>query len=125
MPSRFFQHRLWHVYFLSERAHHWFYESLLHIRAWKSLLPDAGGWFVGGFAKQELKSRQPDYLRQFLEETCRGEWSHFIVMIFAPLFFLFNPPWAGWVMLAYGLLANLPCILVQRYNRRRLAAVIR
>ncbi len=36
------------------------------------------------------------------------------------LFFLWNPAWAGWVMVLYATLANGPCIITQRYNRVRL-----
>jgi glycosyl-4,4'-diaponeurosporenoate acyltransferase len=34
-----------------------------------------------------------------------------------PIFFVWNPPWACWLMTVYALGANLPCILAQRYNR--------
>ena len=37
----------------------------------------------------------------------------------APLFFLWNPWWADLIMLTYALMANLPCIFAQRYNRLR------
>jgi hypothetical protein len=36
------------------------------------------------------------------------------------LFFLWNPPWAGWVMVVYATFANFPRIIAQRYNRIRL-----
>jgi hypothetical protein len=34
-------------------------------------------------------------------------------------------PWARWMMTAYALVANLPCILVQRYNRFSLRRIMR
>ena len=42
-----------------------------------------------------------------------------------PIFFIWNPPWARWVMTVYALAANLPCILVQRYNRFTLNRIAR
>ena len=45
-------------------------------------------------------------------------------MCASPLFFLWNRPWVGGLMVAYGILGNLPCILVQRYNRLRLTRLI-
>jgi glycosyl-4,4'-diaponeurosporenoate acyltransferase len=37
------------------------------------------------------------------------------------IFFIWNPLWAGWVMVVYATLVNFPCIISQRYNRARLA----
>jgi glycosyl-4,4'-diaponeurosporenoate acyltransferase len=36
------------------------------------------------------------------------------------MFGLWNPPWAVAVMFIYATVANVPCLLVQRYNRARL-----
>ncbi|NCC52024.1 MAG: glycosyl-4,4'-diaponeurosporenoate acyltransferase [Spartobacteria bacterium] len=97
------------------------YERFFRIRKWKALLPDAAVWFRGGFAKKNLGGRSPDYFRRFEQETCRGELAHWLQMACAPLFFLWNPLWAGWIMVGYFLLSSLPCILTQRFNRIRLA----
>jgi glycosyl-4,4'-diaponeurosporenoate acyltransferase len=96
------------------------YRDLLRIRKWKSILPDGASWF-GAFSKKKLLSRDPDYLRTFLLETRRAEFAHWIMLFCFPIFFLWNPPWARLVMLAYAVFANLPFILVQRYNRVVLA----
>lgn len=101
-----------------------FYEQVLLIRLWKDHLPDAARWFAGGFAKGRLLARNGDYLRRFIRETWRGELCHWVAMAFAPVFFLWNPFWAGMIMVAYALVANLPCILVQRYNRSRMQRMI-
>ena len=101
------------------------YERAFAIKRWKDRLPDAARWFGGGFAKGTLQSADPEYLRRFIRETWRGELCHWIALGFAPVFFLWNPAWADWVMAGYAAAANLPCILTQRYNRarfRRLAA---
>ena len=42
----------------------------------------------------------------------------------APIFLVWNPPWASAVMVGFGLLSNLPPIVAQRYNRIRLAQAI-
>jgi len=36
------------------------------------------------------------------------------------VFYAWNPWWLAKAMLAFGVLANVPCLLVQRYNRARL-----
>jgi glycosyl-4,4'-diaponeurosporenoate acyltransferase len=97
----------------------WFYERIFGIKRWKDRLPDAARWFGGGFAKGALANTEPDYLRRFIRETWRGELCHWAALAWAPVFFLWNPWWADLVIAAYALAANLPCILVQRYNRLR------
>lgn len=97
----------------------------LAIRRWKDLLPDAGSWFRGGVAKRRLPRGTPDGLALFCRATVRGEACHWLVLGSAPLFFLWNPAWAGGVMILYAVLANLPCILVQRFNRARLLHIRR
>jgi glycosyl-4,4'-diaponeurosporenoate acyltransferase len=100
------------------------YRDGLSIRSWKSLLPDGAPW-LGGFAKKKIHSRDPAFLAQFILETRRAEWAHWCMLCCLPIFFLWNPPWACLVMTAYALAANLPCILVQRYNRMALDRAVR
>jgi glycosyl-4,4'-diaponeurosporenoate acyltransferase len=63
-------------------------------------------------------------LRRFVLETRRGETCHWLAILFTPLFLLWNPWWGFAVNLAYALLANVPCIVAQRYNRARLLALL-
>ncbi len=100
------------------------YRDWLAIRRWKSMLPDGAPW-LGGFAKKRFHSRDSTYIAQFLLETRRAELAHWCMLCCLPVFFLWNPPWARLVMTAYAVTANLPCILVQRYNRIALARVSR
>lgn len=102
----------------------WLYQHVLHVRQWKDSLPDAAGWFAGGFAKRSLATAEPDYLRRFIRETWRGELCHWSAFAFLPVFFLWNPWWADLVCLAYVIAANLPCIIVQRHNRLRLRKLL-
>lgn len=101
-----------------------FHERVFRIKSWKDHLPDAAGWFAGGFAKRALSGNSRDYLERFVRETWRGELCHWAALACAPVFFLWNPGWADLVMAAYGVAANLPCILAQRYNRARLQRVL-
>ena len=100
------------------------YERFLRVRRWKDRLPDGAQWFEGGFAKARLDSTAPEYLRRFLLETWRGELCHWSALAFAPVFALWNPPWAVAVMTFCGLLLNLPCIVVLRFNRARFYALV-
>jgi glycosyl-4,4'-diaponeurosporenoate acyltransferase len=96
------------------------YERLFRVKQWKDAVPDGAAWFRGGFPKATFARNDPAYVERFVVETCRGELVHWVVFLCAWLFFLWNPPWAGWIMVAYGALANVPCIIIQRYNRSRL-----
>jgi len=96
-----------------------FYERMFNIKRWKGRLPDAAGWFSGGFAKRTLTRSDPNHLRRFICETWRGELCHWAAMGCVPLFFLWNPWWGDLVIIFYAAVANLPCILAQRYNRAR------
>ncbi len=97
-----------------------FYEKVLAIKSWKDKLPDAAGWFHGGFPKANLRAAAPEFLARFLRETWRGELVHWLALLAVPLFCVWNPWWALLVNALYAVAANAPCILVQRYNRARL-----
>jgi len=101
-----------------------FYERVFRIKRWKAWLPDAARWFNGGFAKGTLTSRKPEYLALFIRETRRGELCHWLAIGCAPAFLIWNPWWGEWIIVAYALAANLPCIIVQRYNRIRLVGML-
>ncbi len=96
------------------------YEALFAVRRWKGLLPEGADILGAGFKKGRLESRDPDYLNLYFRETCRSEVCHWAVWLCGWVFFLWNPPWAGWVMVVYATFANFPCIIAQRYNRARL-----
>ncbi len=100
------------------------YETLLNIKSWKGLLPDGAALFKKGFRKKSMATKDRDYMKLFMTETCRGEFVHWLVILFSPIFFIWNPLWAGCVMIVYALIANLPCILAQRYNRIRFARIL-
>jgi glycosyl-4,4'-diaponeurosporenoate acyltransferase len=100
------------------------YERVLRIKAWKDALPEAGSLFRGGFSKRRLTRHDRAYLERFRLETRRAELTHWAILLLAPVFFAWNPWWLAIAMLGYGLVANVPCILVQRYNRSRLERLL-
>lgn len=92
------------------------YEKV-RIRRWKDRLPEAGALFPGGRSKRHVGGRRE--LDRFAAETRRAELTHWWVMAAGPWFVLWNPLPLAAVMLGYAVVANLPCILVQRFNRGR------
>jgi glycosyl-4,4'-diaponeurosporenoate acyltransferase len=102
------------------------YQDCFKIKKWKEYLPD-GTPLLGsrGFPKKKLQGKNPEYLKSFLRETCRAELTHWLTLLFAPLFFFWNPLWVGFFMIFYALAENLPLIMAQRYNRARLRRIIK
>ena len=96
----------------------------LGIRRWKDRLPEAGALFGGGISKRRLPSTAEGGLRRFAAETRRAELAHWAAMAAGPLFFLWNPPAVGVVMVLYAIVVNAPFIAIQRYNRARLDRVL-
>jgi glycosyl-4,4'-diaponeurosporenoate acyltransferase len=99
-------------------------ENIFFVKRFKKFLPDGGALFKGGFEKKHLKEKNITYYKAFLRETRRAEWTHYLQMIPAPIFFLFNPIWVGYFMILYAILANMPCILTQKYNQIRFTNLI-
>ena len=101
-----------------------FYQRWLGVKHWKDLLPDGARWFGGGFAKNALLATDSAYLLEFIRETRRGELCHRCALLFIPIFFLWNPWWGDLVIITYAIIANLPCLIAQRYNRIRLRRLL-
>ena len=100
------------------------YRRIFLIHLWKKILPDGAALFKSGFRKKSLSSIHRPYLELFIRETCRGELTHWIVMASAPLFFIWNTAPMGIIMVVYAMIANVPCIVTQRYNRIRLGNLL-
>lgn len=100
------------------------YRRWLRINRWKDKLPEAGALFSDGVSKRRLPGHEIGGLPLFVRETRRAELGHWWAMACGPLFVLWNPPLAAGLLVAYGVLVNLPFILIQRYNRLRTQALI-
>jgi glycosyl-4,4'-diaponeurosporenoate acyltransferase len=100
------------------------YRRRLRIDRWKDRLPDAGDLFRGGLSKRHVPAYDVAGLELFARETRRAELAHWWAMCCGPVFVLWNPPLAAGLLIAYGVLVNLPFVLIQRYNRFRIQALI-
>lgn len=114
----FRNHPLFGIYGWEKEGKIW--DNLFRVKAWKGRLIDGSSVLGKGYTKKKLHGTTPDDLRIFAAETKRAEFTHWLCIWPAPLFFLWNPQWAGWIMVLYALLFNLPFIIVQRYNRGRI-----
>jgi len=96
------------------------YQRRLRIQRWKDHLPEAGALFSHGISKRHVGGD----LGRFVAETRRAERGHWLAVAASPLFALWNPPSGVVLMVAYGIVANGPFIVVQRYNRQRAQRVL-
>jgi glycosyl-4,4'-diaponeurosporenoate acyltransferase len=90
------------------------------IRIWKRWIPDAGGALPGGVPKASLVRRDPVALRRLVVETHRAELVHWLLWPAGLLTALWLPPAGVLVNVVFATLFNLPCVLLQRFNRGRL-----
>lgn len=100
------------------------YEKLFRVRIWKSWLP-SGGKFFGIFSINSFRSAEQGYARKWLVESSRAEFTHWVAMLPALLFFLWNPFNAWIINIIYAICVNIPCIISQRYNRPRVVKLLK
>jgi glycosyl-4,4'-diaponeurosporenoate acyltransferase len=101
-----------------------FYERWLGIRVWKRWIPDAGNALPGGVRKASLARRDPPALQRLRLETRRAELVHWALWPIWMVTALWLPPAGVLVNLIFATLFNLPCLLLQRYNRLRLGRTL-
>jgi glycosyl-4,4'-diaponeurosporenoate acyltransferase len=99
-------------------------ERWLAIRRWKPWIPDAGHALPGGIRKASLARRDPAALRRLIAETRRAELVHWALWPVWLVSALWLPPAGVAINLLFATLFNLPCLLLQRYNRRRLQRMV-
>lgn len=111
---------------------HWLYPvkqwelsiyNKLQIKRWKDKVPDGGDWVKGGIKKRNIKITNQEGLSRLYLETKRAELSHWLQIIPAPIFFTFNDLISGSFMIFYAFCFNLPFIIIQRYNRKRIEGI--
>ncbi|MCC5951839.1 MAG: hypothetical protein JJU45_07045 [Acidimicrobiia bacterium] len=124
LPVTRFDHDTWLTRLRPREVDGRVYERRWAIRRWKRWLPEAGDAFAGGFSKKRLGGRSTAHLERFVAETRRAELTHWVVMACGPFFVLWSPLWLAAVMVVFGVVANLPCLVAQRYNRARLLRLL-
>lgn len=101
-----------------------FWKKVFYVHKWKDSLPDGASLFNLGYKKKQVADTSVESMQLFILETKRAELTHILLLLPAPLFFLWNPVWAGVIMLLYAIVANVPFIIIQRYNRIRLEMIV-
>lgn len=96
------------------------WNHLFKVRRWKDQLPDGSKLISNGFDKSRLPDYKMTTLKKFIIEMRRAELAHWLSMLPAPFFLIFNPRWAGMINVLYAFVSNFPFIITQRYNRPKL-----
>jgi len=99
--------------------------AFLRVHRWKRWLPDGAAAVKGGYRKKKLTDFSERNLERFVIESCRGELTHLLAILPFWVFGFIGPPAILWLMLAYALAVNVPCIIAQRYNRPRVLSLLR
>ena len=101
-----------------------FYSKVLKVKKWKKFLPDGAAARKKGYRKKNLTDFSTENLELFLVESCRAEVMHWLAIVPFWIFGLFAPAEIIIYMFIYALAVNLPCIIVQRFNRPRIMKLI-
>lgn len=101
------------------------WHTLFAVKSWKKHLIDGSSIVKKSYNKSHLHGTKAEQLHIFAAETKRAELTHWLIMLPVPLFFLWNPLWAAWINVVYAIVANVPFIVTQRYNRGRLERIRR
>ena len=122
-PSQFFDIKFWRKTFKFEKNGA-FYEYYLKISLWKDLIPQFSKMFHFGFKKDRIPVKDIAHYELFVIETIRAEITHILLIVFSPLYYTVIPKnWAAFYVIA-SVIANIPCIAIQRYNRIRILKII-
>lgn len=100
------------------------YSKVFKVKKWKKYLPDGAVISKEDYRMKSMKDFSKENLELFLKESCRAELNHLLAITPFWVFGLFVPPRVVIYMLAYALIVNMPCIIVQRYNRPRIIRML-
>ena len=90
------------------------------IRRWQAKVPDMSRIFPKLMQAKKVTKNFNSELPRMITETCIAEWIHGLLCILVlPCLWLW-PGWGGAAFVLIYILANLPFIMIQRYNRPRL-----
>ncbi len=100
-----------------------FYSDVFKVKKWKKFLPDGAAVTKDGYRKRNLTNYSQENLEIFLIESRRAEFTHYLAILPFWVFGLFAPIKIIGYMFIYALFINMPCIIVQRFNRPRILRI--
>lgn len=100
------------------------YRNLLKVRVWKAFLPELSDYVKGVFPKKSLKEHNKEYLSKYIMESCKSEFTHWVIIASALIFRLWTERQVSFGIFIIAIVLNLPYIIIQRYNRPRVIQVM-
>ena len=98
--------------------------KLLKVAKWKDKLPDVSVIF-NKLPVKKLGTLTVDTVKTLIKETCVAEFAHVLLIILAIPTIHFLDGADGYIFFfIYGIIGNLPFIIIQRYNRPRLIKLL-
>ena len=96
------------------------YQDIFRVKLWKDYVPA-----FGTFDKKHISTIvSKNYMATFLLESIRAELVHLFCIITTTTFFLLSHSELKRSLLLFFLLINIPCIIIQRYNRPRFERIL-
>lgn len=91
------------------------YQDIFRVKLWKDYVPA-----IGAFDKKHIQTMpSKSYMALFLLESIRAELVHIVCITTTLPFLMFSDTAAKKGLILFFLFINIPCIIIQRYNRPR------
>lgn len=124
-PKYYYNYKMW-LY----RERKWehggkLYENKLKVKKWKSRLPELADFLKFIFPKKFIKEFSIDYMSKYLMESCRAELTHWCIIFSTVVFLIFESTETFIYMFLIAFAANIPYIIIQRYNRPRILDIMK
>jgi hypothetical protein len=98
------------------------YRRATGVHRWKRWVPDAGAWF-GGRRKRLGDDAGAAARARLHVEVVRAEMVHWTMLALSPAWLVWSRGWVLAINAAVAIAINVPCLVVARSTRARLAAV--
>jgi glycosyl-4,4'-diaponeurosporenoate acyltransferase len=125
IPNKIYHYRKWMF-----RERKWekgglIYDNYFKVKKWKAKLPDISDFMRWRFNKKHLAEVDSNYLSVFLTESCKAEFTHWMIIISTMIFNFWSDFQSTIFIFFIACLLNLPYIIIQRYNRPRLIKLLK
>ena len=94
------------------------------INKWKDRVPDMSRLLPKKLLSKKLAESEADKLPLLVRETCRAEFVHKSEILLGLVCLVLWRGLGGVIMTAFWTAANMPFVIIQRYNRPRLVRLI-
>jgi glycosyl-4,4'-diaponeurosporenoate acyltransferase len=122
IPAKYFDLNRYKRFFKFEHQGK-FYEKYLRISLWKDKLPQFSKIFHIGYNKEKMPVKNIEMYKRFIIETIRAEATHWFLIIVSPVYYIADVL-TPWFLILASVIANLPFIAIQRYNRIRITKIV-